>query len=288
MEELKPSLVDEIFFCNPLKALLLPTKVMIMKLSYITLSIAIGIIAWDSYLPVAIFIPFLWATAPTKKTAWMLGLCYHLAASRGLIFGAPVFFNSGAFYGFFLWFLVSSIQSVPYLLCRYVKNRYLGIILLLIILILPPIGIVGWANPLTAAGVIFPGTGFIGLLLTVGLIYLMIWLNSKSNAFIGVWIAFVLLIPLVTNANITERRSIRGSTTNFTGNPSNIGDKFQRDFEKYLTTYNLYVDTEFKTLVLPESTAGLWLDSTKHLWSQWQKRSQRRSKHCCLCISFRK
>lgn len=270
MEALKPIPADEFFLGNPIK-FLLPSPQTVQNLVCIVLGIAIGIIAWDSYLPVAILIPVIWSKTSSKKTAWLVGLTYHLAASRGVIFGVPVFFDSTVFYGIALWIIAGLIQSLPYFFCSYVRNFYLAIMLLLLALTLPPVGIVGWANPLTVAGVIFPGTGFIGLILVLSVIWLMTWLHSKNKAFTFIWTIFIILLPLIIDPNVRANIEIKGSTTNFTGNPAHLGEKFQRDYQKFIKTYNQYCGSEFKTLILPESTAGIWFDSTKHLWSRWQR-----------------
>src|SRR5579883_3455199 len=41
--------------------------------------------------------------------------------------------------------------------------------LALVITAAPPIGIIGWASPLTSAGVLFPGTRWLGLIATMAL-----------------------------------------------------------------------------------------------------------------------
>ncbi|MBU1386941.1 MAG: hypothetical protein KKD32_03720 [Proteobacteria bacterium] len=270
MDELKTTYIDESFLGNPLKTLILSRETQRMLLC-VTFSIAIGIMAWDSFLSVAIFLPVVWVKAPTKMTAWLIGLGYHLAASRGLIFGIPVFFGSTVFYGIALWLMAGLIQSLPYFFCSYVRNPYLAIVLLFFALTLPPVGIVGWANPLTAAGVIFPGTGFAGLFLSLCLIWLIVWLHDKGKAFVGIWVMLIVLLPLVIGPTATVTIQIKGSTTNFTGNPSNLGDKFKRDYQKFIKTYNQYSGSAFKTLVLPETTAGIWFESTKQLWARWQR-----------------
>ena len=274
MEKLKPMSSSEFFLRNSLK-IFLPSPNTTQTLLYIALSIAIGFIAWDSYLPMAILIPVIWSKSTTKKTAWLVGVFYHLTASRGIIFGVPVFFDSTVLHGIAFWAVAGLIQSLPYFLCSYVRNSYIAISVLLIALILPPIGIVGWANPLTAAGVIFPGYGFAGLFLTLCLIWFMVWLYNKNTILIGICAMAIIFYPLIIGSRVMGNIQIQGSITNFAGNPANLGDKFQRDYQKFIKTYNQYSGSEFKTLVLPESTGGIWTDSTKHLWSRWQRNLQK-------------
>lgn len=261
--------IDEFFLGWPL--IKLPAKT-IYNISCIVLGIAIGLVAWNYYLPVAIFLPVIWVKTSSKKSAWLVGLGYHLAASNGLIFGISVFFDSSIYYGIFLWAVAGLIQSLPYYLFSYVRNPYLSIVLLLLTLILPPVGIVGWANPLTAAGLIFPGTGFAGLFLSIILIFLAVWLLSKKNTWaFCLLIALVLFLPEILKPSSIQDEKFKGISTHFSGNPANIGDKFFRDYQKFTQIYNDYGQTDFKVLALPEATAGIWFDSTKNLWERWQK-----------------
>ena len=269
MEELKPTAADQFFLNWPM--IVLPAR-MIQNASCILLGIATGIIAWHFYLPAAIFLPVIWVKTPSKKAAWLVGLGYHLAASKGLIFGVPVFFDSTIFYGVFLWAVAGLIQSLPYYLFFYVRNPYLSIVFLLISLILPPVGIVGWANPLTGAGLIFPGTGFAGLFLSLVLIFLAVWLLRKKNTWaFCLLIATVLLLPGILKPPDVRDDSFKGVSTHYTGNPANIGDQFYRDYQKFTQIYGDYRQTDFKVLALPEASAGIWFDSTKDLWGRWQK-----------------
>ncbi|MBU2631672.1 MAG: hypothetical protein KKE61_23925 [Proteobacteria bacterium] len=273
MDQLKTIPADEFFLKDPEKLIAFPSR-RIQSCICILLGMATGLIAWNIYLPVAVLLPVIWSKTTIKKSAWLVGLGYHLVASRGLISGIPVFFDATVFYGVFLWLAAGSIQSLPYYLCAYIKNPYIAIMLLFTVLILPPVGIVGWANPLTAAGVLFPGTGFAGLFLTILLICSMVWLYGKNKAALGIVMVLMFSLPLV-NSSPGESESnlpnIKGISTDFAGNPVHLGDKFNKDHQKFIKIYNEYGRSDFKTLVLPETSAGIWFDSTKQLWGRWQR-----------------
>ena len=268
MEELKATALDEFFLGWP--STTLPAKA-IYNIICVALGIATGLVAWSYYLPVAIFLPVIWVKTPSKKAAWLVGLGYHLTASTGLIFGTPVFFSSTIFYGFFLWVVAGLIQSLPYYLFSYVKNPYLSVVLLLTFLILPPVGIVGFANPLTAAGLIFPGTGFAGLFLSLILIFLAVWLSKKNTWTFCLLFALVLSLPGILKSPYIQDDNFKGISTHFHGNPTDIGDKFFCDYQKFTQIYNHYGQMDFKILALPEASTGIWFDSTKDLWGRWQK-----------------
>lgn len=43
----------------------------------------------------------------------------------------------------------------------------------LLIVSLPPLGVFGWCNPITSAGALFPGMGWMGLALTISILYML-------------------------------------------------------------------------------------------------------------------
>ena len=241
------------------------------NLFLIPFAAATGYIAWHYYMPLCILIPFLWTRAATHKTAWLIGLAYHLAASTGIISGASVFFDSESIHlGLGIWMSAGLIQSFPYFICSLFPSCSISIVFLLITLIFPPVGIVGWANPLTPCGFIFPGTGLWGLTILV-LVMAIMPFSYQKNKFIFLAVTLILLIlPLIHKDIKNAPNNIVGVTTEFTGHPSSALDRFQKDFQKFITIRSKFSGSEFKTLVLPEASAGIWFDTTQHLWSRWQ------------------
>lgn len=120
-------------------------------------------------LPVAVVFPALWAAVPNRIAAAMVAAGYFLAASRGIPQGAAEFFGASAWLGFMLWI----VASLPFVAIHTVlwtvrggwrrAGRY-GIVMVLTAV--PPFGITGWAHPITAAGALFPGWGWLGLAAT--------------------------------------------------------------------------------------------------------------------------
>ncbi len=66
--------------------------------------------------------------------------------------------------GLLAWAACSLALAMPWALAA----RWPGLLFALVATSLPPIGVVGWLSPLTAAGVLFPAMGWIGLALAVG------------------------------------------------------------------------------------------------------------------------
>lgn len=134
-------------------------------------SIAIGWVAWSGNvrLPVALGFPLIWALSSSRLAAALVSSGYFLAASRGLPQGISTYYASDFWPGLLVWLLA----SVSFVLAHTVlwtehsgwrrMIRYLAGIVLTAV---PPFGITGWAHPITGAGVVFPGRGWIGLAAT--------------------------------------------------------------------------------------------------------------------------
>ncbi|MGO6907303.1 nitrilase-related carbon-nitrogen hydrolase, partial [Rhizobium ruizarguesonis] len=123
--------------------------------------------------------------------AGLVSAAYFIAASHGLPQGVATFYSSDLLPGLLLWLAASvSFFGVHTLLWTSVRtkrpHRYLAAGILMA---LPPFGITGWAHPITAAGVLFPGWGWWGLAATTaGLIGLVtrIW-PAVAVALAGAW-----------------------------------------------------------------------------------------------------
>lgn len=115
--------------------------------------------------------PVLWSLTRSRWWAGAAALAYYLAASRGLPFGAGIFFAESApmWFSWALWLVAGLVNVLPWLLLWSETPRRQAWTLpaALVLTAVPPIGFIGWVNPMTAAGVLFPGLGFVGLLCLV-------------------------------------------------------------------------------------------------------------------------
>ncbi len=143
-------------------------------------------------LPLSAAFPALWSLAKTRATAAAVSAAYFLSASRGLPQGVATFYASDILPGLLLWLAASSAFVVVHaaLWSRrqgWLPLRYLAASVLMAI---PPFGILGWAHPWTAAGVLFPGSGWVGLVaMAAGLAVLTTRLRpAAAFALAGIWL----------------------------------------------------------------------------------------------------
>ncbi|KAA1183884.1 conjugal transfer protein TraB [Rhizobium tropici] len=232
----------------------------------ITSAIVAGTVAWSGHvllLPVALAFPILWARAQTRSVAALVAAGYFLAASRGLPQGVAAFYASDLWPGLALW-LCASLSFVAVHAILWTKDpgvrafRYLVATALMAV---PPFGITGWAHPVTAAGVLFPGWGWWGLAATTaGLMGLVIrtW-PAVLIAFAGFWVW--------SAANWTEPRPPDG----WRGVDLQMGSSLGRDTSiqrqrDLIATVKDRAASGDATIVLPESALGFWTPTVERLW----------------------
>ncbi|WP_315927458.1 conjugal transfer protein TraB [Mesorhizobium sp. SP-1A] len=229
-------------------------------------AVAAGWIGWSGHvllLPVALAFPFLWSLAPSRPTAAFIAAGYFLAASRGLPQGVAAFYAADFWPGLLLWFAASaSFVAVHTALCSREKTwrpaRYLAAAILMA---LPPFGITGWAHPITTAGVLFPGWGWLGLAATTaGLMGLVSRLGPAVMVVLaGFW--------LWSAASWTEPKlpkTWRGVDLAMgVSLGREAGLQRQRDL---IATVGSAVSDGIPTIVLPESALGFWTPTVERLW----------------------
>lgn len=166
---------------------------------------AIGVLAWSADANAFALLPLLvwiWRDSRNRWEAFAALFLYYLGAGRGLLSGASVFFadpfaTPSWWAGVLIWILPSALLATTWATTWGTTRRGLRIVLMLVLISLPPIGLVGWANPLTAAGALFPGIGWYGLALMLSFI-VAIAVNPRPRAllpFLAVSAALNFAIP---------------------------------------------------------------------------------------------
>jgi len=232
----------------------------------IAVSIIAGTAAWSGHvlhLPIAFVFPILWAHARMRLTAAIISAGYFLAASRGLPQGVATFYSSDLWPGLLLWLSASlgfvAVHAMLWTRCEPARPfRYFAAAVLMAV---PPIGITGWAHPITAAGVLFPGWGWWGLVAaTAGLMGLVtrIW-PAVAIVLAGFWI--------VSAATWNEPKL----PETWQGVDLELGASLGRDssmrrHRDLIATVKDQASGGARSIVLPESTLGFWTPTVERLW----------------------
>lgn len=164
--------------------------------SLVCAAVAVGWSGWSGHvllLPFSAAFPALWSMAKTRAVAAAVSTAYFLAASRGLPQGVAQFYASDLLPGLLLWVTASSAFVLVHVVLWTTREgwqRALRYLAAMAFMAVPPFGILGWAHPLTAAGVLFPGWGWFGLAaMAAGLAVLTTRLRpAAAIALVGFWL----------------------------------------------------------------------------------------------------
>lgn len=232
----------------------------------------VGLIAWNGAVSGLCALPlfiFLWRFARSRRWAFLTAAAYYLVAGRGLILGAGVFFGDDPAlpswaYGIAIWTMPSLLLASVWAGLWGEKHRPLRVLAALLITSIPPIGVVGWANPITAAGALFPGTGWFGFALCVAALAYLAQTRRPVVVLVGLAISASVL-----NARYHEQQDATWMAVNTDlGAAHGSDDDYARlhallDVVDQRSSENLNV----RVFVLPELVGGDW--SMNAIW--WQR-----------------
>ena len=228
---------------------------------------ATGYLAWHgdvSLIGVALFMPALWALAPTRLSAFLVAFTYYLVAARDIPAGAAVFFGQGEAFGWSLLLSASLLLALPFTLLWQTKPTAWRIWVALALVSLPPIGIVGWTNPLTAAGLLLPGYAWAGLLITILMVGLIVRVPLTVLPIVG----YTLIMPAPAPSAPTGWRALNTSFLMASG---------ERDFVEDARRQQVIIDRLFalddSVIVLPETIVGRWSEASMFLWGDYAARA---------------
>ncbi|SCB39289.1 Carbon-nitrogen hydrolase [Rhizobium lusitanum] len=195
----------------------------------------------------------------------MISAGYFLAASHGLPQGVATFYSSDLWPGLLLW-LCASVGFIIVHTVLWTKRtgvRPCHYLLAAALMAIPPFGITGWAHPITAAGVLFPGWGWWGLVAaTAGLVGLVtrMW-PAVAIVVAGFWIG---------SAATWDEPKLAES---WQGVDLEMGALLGRDssIERHrdlIATVKDRASGGARTIVLPESSLGFWTLTVERFWVQ--------------------
>ncbi|MGO6949627.1 conjugal transfer protein TraB [Rhizobium johnstonii] len=244
-------------------------------------SVICGWLGWSGnvyLLPVAMIFPALWARSRSRWVAALVSAGYFLAASRGLPQGVANFYAADLWPGILLW-VTASVSFIGVHAALWTKRtgefacgkrgpgpaRAVRYLLAMVLTGLPPFGITGWAHPLTAAGVLFPGWGWWGLVTTAILLVLMTGRRWQiAAAVLGglhVWSATNWTPPKLTPGWMGVDLK-KGGTLGLAGSLA-----YQRH---QIDTVRKAVEAgeNVRVAVLPESALGFWTPTAARVWQE--------------------
>ena len=210
----------------------------------------IGAIAWRGPLPLlalSILLPWLIFRQETRTKAACTAAAYFLAASIPAISVWKAFSPDQPAQGLLIWAMASAILTLPWaLLWNANRSQQLWRIpVALAISILPPIGLIGWASPLTSAGVLLPGTGFAGLAAT-----------TLAPVYPKLAAIAILIANLVFHSPTAPIGIAAINTTE-------VHERYAKEESARTAIYT----AKAELVILPEGAVHRWTEATEAFWA---------------------
>ncbi len=229
-------------------------------------AVAIGAGAWSGpfwALPLALVFPAVWVAADSRFDAAVIAVGYQLAGTRGAPVGIARYYDTVFAKGVVLWLLAAAVVGFAWAVLWRTsrRRRLLSVPLAFVMTAVPPIGIVGWVHPLTAAGALFPGWGWFGLAGTLAVALALAALPRLALlAVAGVLLGWAILVEAPT----AVPSGWRGIDTHH-GFGTGAADPL-RDYERQLALIEEMKRSPARVLLFPESAGGLWTRASDALW----------------------
>jgi apolipoprotein N-acyltransferase len=215
-----------------------------------------------------IFMPALVLAQPTRRTSYGAALSYYGTALWPIIPGAKNFFGPevSVLAALTLWAVAAVILAAVWPLVWSADRRQAiwRSPVALLLTVLPPLGIIGFVSPLTAAGFLFPRTAWCGLLVCAVLSgVLAAWPRKAANG-----IVCLALAANTLHFNDPEPPSgWQGVNTNFGAIAhGRVHPVTEYQAAQWIQQYALSASA--KVIVFPETVVPTWTAATEAFWQQ--------------------
>lgn len=250
---------------------MIPRAALISNFKYAIAGAAIGFIAWGHtpvFVAVSILMLMLYFQTQSRLEFFAASMGYYLAASRGLFTGTIVYYDQVAF-AFAIWIGSALILSIGWIIFWSNSTRAKPLVFLLAVLlvILPPIGLVGWTNPLLAAGLFFPGWGFFGIVaLLASIVVFELYAGGRQRWIVS---SMAVFAAMAFNYNFAALKDAKFETvqTDFGMLYDEHKPDFMAEFKRQVDFLALANSAKKDFVLLPENAVGRWTENNMMAWA---------------------
>lgn len=228
----------------------------------------VSVVAWSGRLltiPLALLLLLLLSAATTRGIAFVTSVAYYAGATWQILPGAATFFGHHAnpVQVVSLWAGASLLLATPWTILWSPRraSRLWRMPLALVLLAIPPLGLIGCASPLVAAGLLFPGTAWFGLALTALLCGLL-----SSYPVLGLALALVFATPShLLSLAPSAPPDWRAESTHFGGvgldTPTPLAD-----YQAAQSIQQIALRSDARVILFPETVVTNWNPGTDLFW----------------------
>lgn len=211
-------------------------------------------------LGLSILAPVVFLRQNSRSAAFFCAAVYHLFALRELPLVSRNFFGptSGLAEGISLWLVTAALLSLPWLWAWSPSpiTALWRCPLALLLSVVPPLGIIGLASPVAAAGLLFPGGDFAGLALTLVVPALLI----NSEAALVVIASLVVFFRLLAPAAPLPPNGWTAVNTHF-GQVAHGHADLLREYQIATQIETETSRSRARIVIFPEAVAPSWIGS---------------------------
>ena len=212
--------------------------------------------------------PFFVGLQRSRIRAYCVALVYYAGTSWALIPGARNFFGPtpSSLSAVGLWFLSATLLAAPFALMWTNRRDHLAwrVPVATVINAVPPLGIIGWASPLTSAGLLFPGTEWLGVIATAALPGLLI---ARPRTTAGVAAVLIALSNFVFGGTPPAPSDWQAVDTKF-GGIAHEGSSPVAQFLAAERIQELARSSKARVVIFPETVVPVWTEATGLFWQQ--------------------
>ncbi len=201
--------------------------------------------------------------APSIPHTVGIAITFNLVAGFGLLPGIHTLSND-LITALSAWVIPALLLSVPFALVR--TMPWTGVMAALVLMTLPPLGIIGLPSPLIVAGAILPGAGFVGLALILVLFQLLYSLSVPKQVGAGLMLALIGLSSYGGIGGAVSQPAPRFVGIDMRLNQSlSANPDYIADYHSQSRIPAILKDTEASTAIplFPEAMAGRLTDTAQ-------------------------
>ena len=228
-----------------------------------------GAIAWSGYiaaLPLSCCFLLVFLLQADRRAAYRVAFVYYAASTWPLVPGANTFFGPKihVWQGAALWLTASILLAAPWGLAHFRTwpARYWSVPMALAATSLPPLGLIGWASPLTSAGVVFPGTGWFGI---IAVLFLPALIIHRPRSGLAIAAALMVLAHAMHPGDPAVLRTWEAVDTTFGRSESELPDPI-REFQNAEWIEQRALNSGARVIVFPETVVPRWNEATEAFW----------------------
>lgn len=222
-------------------------------------------------------VPALVFRQPTRFRAGAAASVYYASALWAMVPVARAFLShdTPSSVPVLMLILAALLLTSPWVVCWSGHRTRTRVVLALLLITVPPLGVIGLASPLLAAGYLFPGTGWMGIL-GVAILSTEAVVNARRPVLLGLGMAMV--VNALFDGELGPPQGWVGITTRFQASKGDLVLAYTQQQQ----LQRLAIAGAGRVTVFPESVVDEWTTATDEFWADTMEKLRQSSRSIVL------